>query len=136
MMNESVSTIMSKNLVSVGPDDSLLKTKRLMKAHQIHAIPVVDAEGVLLGLITPTDMLRLDRLHAEYADIKASEVMVTKLATLDGDAKVGTAAELFLEHLFHSIPIVDEASKKLLGIVTMHDVMLYSFKKEYDRMIL
>ncbi len=136
MMNESVSTIMSDKLISVGPEDSLLKTKRMMKAHQIHAIPVVDEDNNILGLITPTDMLRLDRLHKDYENIKASEVMTTKLATLTPDAKIGTAAELFLEHLFHSIPIVEEDTKKLLGIVTSHDVMLYSFKKEYGHQIL
>ncbi len=136
MMNESVSTIMSSKLICVSPDDSLLQTKRLMKAHRIHTIPVVDEKNTLLGLITPTDMLRLDRLHKDYEHIKASEVMVTKLATLEPDAKVGTAAELLLEHLFHSIPIVEEKTKKLLGIVTSHDVMLYSFRKEYGRQIL
>ena len=55
--------------------------------------------------------------------------MTTKLATLEPSDKVGSAAEIFLEHLFHAVPIVKDG--ELVGIITSFDVMKYEFRKAY-----
>ncbi len=55
--------------------------------------------------------------------------MTTKLATLESNAKVGSAVLIFIENLFHAVPIVQD--EKLVGIVSTLDVMKYSLKKQY-----
>jgi len=130
-MNESVSTIMSTKLFTVGPEDSLRTVKKLMDTKRIHHMPVVGEDNSLLGLITTADLLKLNRTHESMLDIPAKNVMTTRLAVLEPTAKVGTAAEIFMENLFHAIPIVNENSRELLGIVTTHDVLKYSYDKEY-----
>lgn len=130
MMNEILDKIMSKNLITLRPSDNLSHARDIFKNHKIHHIPVVDDENVLVGLITTSDMWKLNRVHEQYSDILVSEVMTQRLATLEPNDKIGSAAELFLENLFHAVPIVDE-NKKLQGIVTSFDVIKYSFLKEY-----
>lgn len=129
MMNEPVSTIMTSDLITLGPNDSLDKVRQLFKEKRIHHLPVVDDNQHLVGLVTTYDLFKMGKAADEYADIKVSEIMTTKLAKLEPTAKVGTAAEIFLENLFHALPIVD--NEKLIGIVTTFDILRYEFRKEY-----
>jgi len=128
MMNEPVSSIMTRNLITVKKDDSLKVIGDIFSTHRIHHIPVVENDE-LIGLVTTYDLFKSGRSKNEYDSVKVSDVMTTKLATLEADAKVGTACEVFLENLFHALPITD--GKKLVGIVTSFDVLKYVHRKEY-----
>lgn len=131
MMNEAVSSIMTSKVVTVTPEDTVQTAKKAMDTKRVHHMPVVDENNILKGLITTADLLKLNRTHDQYADIKVENVMTTRLAVLEPTAKVGTAAEIFMENLFHAIPIVNENTRELLGLVTTHDVLQYSYEKEY-----
>ena len=48
---------MTTDVVSVGPDTSLLKVGKLMKDHHIRRIPVVDDNGQVVGIISDRDVL-------------------------------------------------------------------------------
>ena len=129
MMNEPVSSIMSTDLVTLMPNDSLHTAEGIFRKWRIHHLPVVDGTK-LVGLITTFDLFKLGVAKEKYADIKVKDIMTTKLAKLNPNSKVGTAAEIFLENLFHAVPIVDEEAN-LLGIVTTFDVLKYEFRKAY-----
>lgn len=128
-MNEPISTIMTKDLITIGPNDTLAKAQEILSGRRIHHLPVVDGKK-LVGLLTTYDLFKIKHNQDQYDNVKISEVMTTKLATLEPEEKIGTAAEIFLEHLFHAIPIVKAGV--LVGIVTTHDLLKYSFKKEYQ----
>ena len=53
-----VAQIMVTDLVTIGPDVAIMKAARWMRQHQIGALPVVDDEGVLVGIITESDIFR------------------------------------------------------------------------------
>ena len=129
MMNETVSTIMKTNLHTVTSTDSLDVVYNLMKQHKIHHIPVVD-KGKLVGIITTYDLLKSNNKHDDFLKVKAKDIMTTKVATLEPASKVGTAAEVFLEHRFHGLPVVNP-EHEIVGMVTTHDVLRYEFRKEY-----
>ena len=127
MMNEPLSTIMTKDLITVGPNDSLDKVRAIFLSKRIHHLPVVDGQK-LMGLLTTYDLFKLER-SAGSNQVTAKDAMTTKLATLTPNQKIGVAAEVFLENLFHALPIVENGN--LVGIVTTFDVLKYSFRKEY-----
>lgn len=129
MMNEKVSTIMSTELQTAGPEDPLSNVIDVFKKHKIHHLPIVE-DGKLKGLITTSDLMWANKSFDEYKNVKIGDVMTTKLATLEPDAKVGTAAQIFLKNWFHALPIVDDQGT-LLGIITTFDVLRYNFEKEY-----
>jgi CBS domain-containing protein len=83
----------------------------------------------LVGLITTADLLWLNKNFSEYEALKVSDIMTTKLATLEPTDKIGSAAELFLLNRFHAIPVVSEGI--LIGLVTSFDVLKDQFKKAY-----
>lgn len=130
-MNEPLASIMSAELVTIHPEDTLADVKKLFKTRRIHHLPVVINKNELVGLITTYDLFKREIPPASFENIKVKEVMTTHLATLEPHEKIGAAAELFLENLFHAVPIV--TGKRLVGLVTSFDVLRYQFKKEYPK---
>lgn len=128
-MNETIDTIMSTQLITLTPDDTLGKARELLMTKRIHHLPVVEGKK-LVGMITSWDLFKLGKSAEEYQGLKVREVMTTKLATLEPYQHIGAAAEVLMEHLFHAIPIVNE-SGELVGIVTSYDILRYSYNKEY-----
>lgn len=128
-MNDPVSKIMVRDLKTVGPNDTLQDVKELLINYRIHHVPVVEKNGHLLGIITTYDLFKLGVDHRDYPNTKVANVMTKILATLEPNDKVGTAAEVFMEHLFHALPVVE--NDKLVGIVTSFDVLRYEYEKEY-----
>lgn len=122
----NIETVMSTELVTIGPADNLAMARELMREKRIHHLPVVDNDEKLVGLVTLTDLLastdsrlrdREQRIHAE--DIRVEEVMTTDLATVDEHASLRHAA-LFLEkHKIGCLPVVTD--EKLRGIITDTD---------------
>ncbi|MFN0016389.1 MAG: HPP family protein [Saprospiraceae bacterium] len=129
MMNERLHTIMTTNLVTLTPGDTLGQARELFINKRIHHIPILDGKK-LVGLVTSWDLFKLGLSAVACQDMRVSEVMTTHLATLDPDQHIGAAAEVLMEHLFHAIPIVND-KHELLGIVTSYDVLRYEYLKEY-----
>lgn len=129
MMNERVHTIMTPNVITLTPGDTLGQAREIFMNKRIHHIPVVEGKK-LVGMITAWDMFKLGLSAVAYQDMRVSEVMTTHLATLDPEQHIGAAAEILMEHLFHAVPIVND-HHELLGIVTTYDVLRYEYQKEY-----
>ncbi len=129
MMNETIRTIMSTELITLNPEDTLGKAREILMTKRVHHLPVVEGKK-LVGMVTSWDMFKLGISAAEYPGVKVKDVMTTKLATLEPDQHIGAAAEVLMEHLFHAIPIVND-NRELVGIVTSYDVLRYCYNKEY-----
>ena len=128
-MNEPISTIMTKDVVTVRPEDSMAVVKDILFTKHLHHLPVLKGKK-LVGIITSFDLVKLGKPEDEYSGIKVEEVMTTRVATMGPNDKIGAAAQVFLENLFHGLPIVDE-DYNLMGIITTHDILKYQFHKEY-----
>lgn len=131
MMNEPLSSIMSTSLTTLSPDDLLGKVKDIFLKSKIHHLPVVVDDDKLVGLISSYDLCKLSVKHGNFDEMKVSDVMTTHIATLEPNEKVGAAAEVLLEHLFHAVPIVLDG--RLKGIVSSYDILKYEFAKEYPK---
>ena len=125
-----VSTIMTTDLLTVNPKDSLKVVKEIFDGHRLHHLPVVRHKRIV-GLISKTDLLyflkganpekekaRNEKLLEKFC---AEDIMTTGLAKLESDDRINVALEVFKENLFHAIPIVD--GEELKGIVTTYDVI-------------
>jgi acetoin utilization protein AcuB len=128
MMNEPLSSIMTKNVITAGPDDKLSVARDIFRKNRVHHLPIVHGTK-LLGILTTYDIFKMIESKDAYEKILIKDVMTTHVATLEPEDKVGSAAELFLENLFHAVPIVKDGELK--GIVTSFDVIKYEFHKEY-----
>jgi len=106
----SLNTIMSTDLITLRPTATLAEARTLMQSNRIH----------LTNVLAATDSILRDpdsRIHA--ADVRAQDVMVTEIATIDEHASLRQAA-LFLEkHNIGCLPVVTDG--KLRGIITDTD---------------
>lgn len=128
MMNETVAQIMATNLITVAPDDNLEHVRELLLNHHIQHIPVVEGKR-LVGMISSYDLVKIGADLKDYSNTKVVDVMTTRLAKIEPTDKIGTAAEIFMEHLFHAVPVVNDG--ELVGLVTTFDILKYEYNKEY-----
>lgn len=127
-----VSQIMSKDLVTVNPTQSLYDVERLLNRHNIRHVPVVEGEQ-LVGVISRSDLLRIsfadltddeENVEAVVYDLYSiPQVMSRVPITVDSEATIREVAEIFSNQSFHSMPVVDHG--KLVGIVTTTDMINY-----------
>ena len=122
----SIDSVMSKELITALPDESLADARARMQAHHIHHLPIVDDDGQLVGLVTLTNLLaatdsilRDQENRIRDNEIRIEDVMVTNLATINEQAGLREAA-LFLEkHRIGCLPVVTDGELK--GIITDTD---------------
>ena len=130
-ISQKVETIMTENLITLGPRHTLSDVKKIFAVHNIHHIPVKVGEKIV-GMVSKSDLDYHERHydHIPYGEMleqgqldlyKLEDVMTKGLAILPPDAPISDALELFKENIFHAIPI--EKDDTLIGIVTPHDVI-------------
>lgn len=140
-----ISTIMTKDLLTLRPTASIADAAAIFEKHKIHHLPVtIDDE--LIGIISMTDFLFfrrgfLDRSEDQKIEnirmnnYEVSHIMTKGIATMESTDKINIALEIFKENILHAIPIVDD--DRLVGIVTTHDIIAHLAKDneayaEYD----
>ncbi|NND94162.1 MAG: CBS domain-containing protein [Flavobacteriales bacterium] len=127
MKNTPVSDVMTVNPQSVSPSQPLLDVKHLYEKKDFHHhIPVIEGEK-LVGMISLLDFMYgikgagIDDSSPIYSEKLVKDIMSTNLMTLDDQASLHEAAELFTSGEFHSIPIV--SGERLVGIITTTDLI-------------
>ena len=135
MMNEPLSSIMTRDVITAQQNDSLAVARNIFLRNKVHHLPIVNGSR-LVGILTTYDLFKINGAQKgrDFEDITINEVMTKHVATLEPSDKIGSAAELFLENLFHAVPIVEEGELK--GIVTSFDVIKYEFLKEYGTQLI
>jgi CBS-domain-containing membrane protein len=135
--------VMTRDVVSIGPDASIIEAVRTMLQHKISGLPVVDASGRLQGVITEGDFLRRSetgtqrrhprwlefllgpgRLATEYVQAsgrKVSDVMTPDVYTATEDAPLEQVVHLMERHRVKRIPVV--RGDTVVGIVTRANLM-------------
>lgn len=111
-----VKDIMTCNLFSLKPEDTILFAAEYFLLHHIDGAPVLNADGVLQGLITKNHILRA---AAEQIDINTpvSEFMTRDIKTVQPEDDILSLQEINGEKL----PVV--ADRQVIGIVTRSDLM-------------
>jgi len=128
-----ISTIMTKNIISLNTTDDLMTAEKLFKKHNIRHIPVVSGNEII-GMLSYTDLLRIsfaDATDEEDNDVDTvvynmftiPQVMAKNLITVDHDATIKEVAEILAKKEFHALPVVDNGT--LVGIVTTTDLINY-----------
>lgn len=132
MLNEEVRRIMTENPITANADDSLSTVTEIMKTNKLQQLPVVDGKK-LVGMVTSFDLWKASEQADKPRHVK--EIMTTKVIKIAPKDKVGTAAELFMDKRFKTLPVVN-LDGDLKGVITAFDVIRHTLKKEYPKSIL
>ena len=134
MMNLEVREIMNANPETASPDQNVTDLSNLMLRNGLQQMPVVE-EGKLLGMVTTYDLWKKYENRTTLGDLRVRDVMNAKVCKIAPKDKVGTAAELFADRRFKTLPVVN-MDNELKGTITAFDIIKVAFNQEYDKKIL
>jgi CBS domain-containing protein len=112
--------IMTQPVVTIRPEASLLAAIKLLLRHHISGLPVVDAAGGLVGLITERDIMNF-ALSGDAAESTVADAMTTEVISFSPDAELATLANCFIAKGIRRVPIVE--GTRVLGIVSRRDIL-------------
>jgi len=111
--------IMIKDVRTITADRKVAYARLIMLRHNVGALPVVDENGVLLGIITQRD---IDLAGADVSDLLVSDLMTRSLVKAKESTTLRWIVEKMIKTGLQRIPVVDEKSR-LLGLVTQTTVI-------------
>jgi CBS domain-containing protein len=139
-------SIMTRNVITARPDDTVSRVAHLLSDNNISAVPICDASGTLLGMVSEGDLMRpfiaenvkrrawwltlladgtdLAPEFLEYVRLNrhsVADLMTTVVISATEGSSVTDLAELMARHRIKRVPILRDG--KLVGIVSRADVI-------------
>lgn len=130
--NVPVSEIMSKDLITLNPNQSLYEAEKLFNRYNIRHLPVVENKR-LVGMISRTDLLRISFTDLDendefdipvvYEMFSIPDIMTRMPVFVEMDSSIKETAEILARQNFHSLPVLNKGI--LVGIITTTDLINY-----------
>lgn len=153
--NLSVDKVMRREVVTVKPSTTLMQLIKLMQKTNRHMLPVVDTDGMLLGIVNYRGILNIfrpfsqsvseivermpfvEKVADEDFDLELSpemgtlivvdDIINTKFISIKETDTIKKARRLMRLHNIEILPVVSE--KKLVGMLSLLDILVYIFKE-------
>ena len=123
MIKAKVRDYMARHLVTLRPDDEVIRAINVLVKNKIAGAPVLDEDGNLVGLLTEKDCMQVvinATYHSEYAGL-VSDFMSTDVEVMDAEETVVNAANRFLNKRYHRYPVMHD--NRLVGQISRADVI-------------
>ena len=144
---------MQTDLVTVTPETSVFDIQRMFVEEEIHGAPVVDDDGVVRGVVSSLDLLRIARddhdatssyfsqetpyaadwtrvpesLHDRLRGMTAADAMTRELVSVSPDAPIAEVARVMRDQRIHRVLVLEAG--ELVGVITSFD-LLRAFVRE------
>ena len=116
---EQIAMLMSRNLVTINPDDDVTDAARVMIENDVRRVPVTNEDGELVGIITSFDLVS-KALTKITVDDAVENYMITTVPTTWEKAPLNVAFETMNQFGLKSVLALDDDAK-LSGILTETD---------------
>lgn len=150
----NVRELMTSPVATVLPTATVAEIARIMLEDHVSGVPVVDARGVVIGIVTESDLVaKHARVHmptyfsilgmtfpvgAGHADddlrralaVSAEDLMTREVVVVGPDSPVDDAATMMVEHHVNPLPVLDRG--KLVGLVSRTDIVRLLLVEETD----
>ncbi len=119
-MAEFVWEVMTRGVVTVRPDASLVEAAQLMRAQDIGDV-LVTADGHMIGVLTDRDItLRAVAAGADPLTVSAQAVCTPNPVVVGPEEAVSAAVELMRDHAIRRLPVVEDGHP--VGMVSLGDL--------------
>ena len=141
--------VMVRDVVTIGPEESVARAARLMTENDVSALPVVDADGRLVGIISEADLLRREEIDtathcprwvetmtpattlaaeffAKSHGKRVADLMSEKVISVGEDASLNEIAAILERNRIKRVPVVRD--NELVGIVSRANLIQNSFR--------
>lgn len=149
-----IKDIMTKQVITVGEDDTVEKCANLLITYNLSGLPVIDDDGKVKGIVTEGDLIRraakidgpatlevlggiiylespkkfMEEIKRSMANI-ARDIMTEDVISVNPDKTIEDAATLLVQKNIKRLPVIDKEGN-LVGIVSRKDIMKYLFNGE------
>jgi len=138
--------IMTKDPITVSPDTELPFAAKLLLEKSVNGLPVLDAEGKLVGIICQSDLIaqqkklpipsiftlldgfiplssmkHLEKAVQKISGTTVSDAMTPDPVTITPETSIEEVANLMVDNNFHTLPVVEKG--RLVGVVGKEDVL-------------
>lgn len=128
-MENAVREIMSKNLETIDVTENAQDAAKKMNDKRISSVLVVDRakeNKEPIGIVTERDLvIRVCAAGMSSKDVDVREIMSSPIVTVEPQATVETAADLMLSNKVRHLLVIDEQTKKPIGIIAPTDLNKY-----------
>lgn len=139
--------IMTKEIIAVQPGATVQEIARLLVDHKISGVPVVDAAGGLVGIVSEGDLLHkevaprlpdvinilgaiiyyhgVERYNEDFKKMMAStarELMTEHVVAVGPETDVSEVGNLMISHNIKRVPVVNK-ERHLLGMISRADII-------------
>jgi CBS-domain-containing membrane protein len=145
-MSGLVRDVMTRDVLVVRPETPFREVVRLIEDHHVHALPVVDEQQRVKGMVAESDLLIKEELaeghvrtplqrrgRARVTGTTAGEIMTSPAVTVDPTTTLGQAARLLHRRHIGRLPVVDDG--RLIGIVTRSDLLTVFLTSDEDLLL-
>jgi CBS domain-containing protein len=122
----TVGELMSSDPIAVSADAPLADAANLLEHHHIHGLPVIDALGSLVGVVSQTDMLRArttEDLWTRWPGLRVRHLMSSPALTISVDAPIAEAARFMERERVHRLVVVGDDGDTPIGILSTSDLV-------------
>lgn len=139
--------IMTREVITVSPDDDVQTAANLLLEHHISGLPVIDDDGKVVGVISEADLIirdkefkgpsyinfldgiiylenpqRFQQQLKKMTEQKVQGLMTKRVLTIEPDTPVEKIVTIITDKKVNRVPVVSPDGK-LMGIVTRHDIL-------------
>jgi CBS domain-containing protein len=123
----TVADLMTREPIVIKAEASLTEAAALMDHHHVHGLPVVDADGALVGVLSQTDLNRArttEYLWAIWPGLAVRHLMTTPPVTIHRSTPLIIAARRMEEHQIHRLVVVEDGDERSpVGMLSMTDLI-------------
>lgn len=124
-----VSEVMTTEVETVQMNSTLEEAASIMKVENVGAIPVVDEDDELVGIITDRDIVvRCVAEGKDPSDTSVEEVLSHELETIEPDVDVEEAARLMADKQIRRLPVCEDG--ELVGMISLGDLAVKASQPE------
>jgi CBS domain-containing protein len=117
--------VMKNNPTMIGIEATVANAAKAMCHDEVGSVIIVD-NSKPIGIVTEEDIAcKVVAKDLKPSTVQVKEIMSTPLITVSADKTVGDAAHMMVKHKVRRLPVID-AKKKVIGIVTVRDLLTVS----------
>ena len=133
MKSAPISSIMTKNVVCVSPQQKIIDVKHIYEKKKFHHHIPVTEDGKLVGMLSLIDFMYhikgagLNDDATIYNELTVKDIMTSKPYTVNSNATITDVAETFAKGRYRAVPIIE--NEAVVGIVSTADMIRFYLKK-------
>ncbi len=132
-----VRDVMHYGLITCLPSTPIDEVARLMVEHRIHAVVVVDEEGLAIGVVSQTDMVlaRQGRTPDRIAKMTASNIMTPGPISCTPDTLISEVITTLTRNRIHRLVVMEERDGRQwpIGVISMTDIIEHMIGYQDDK---